>query len=97
MLVWLSEMWHPLAAEDMETKKDVSFETKLYVLFPKAMSAGELIFSSAIKGALIAAVIQLVTGVVSQSQCSSDWKVTPECGKETQQTSSLKMKRTGKL
>lgn len=46
-----------LAEENMETKKDVFFHSKLYVLFLKAVSAGEHIFSSAIKGGLIATVI----------------------------------------
>lgn len=50
-------MWCPLAEEDTETKEDVFFQTKLYVLLPKAVSAGEHIFSSAIKGGLIATVI----------------------------------------
>lgn len=57
-------MRHPLA-EDMKTKKDTFFQTKPYVLLPKAVSAGKRIFSSAIKGALIATVIQLVTSGVS--------------------------------
>lgn len=55
--VWLSQMWHSLAEEDVETKEDVFFHTKLYVLLSKAVSAGEHIFSSVIKGGLIATVI----------------------------------------